>query len=61
MEEKKKIRNFSLNSKKMEYLLDDIIMPSLDANVTVKFQGFLEVMMKSDDSALTNMAKKLGM
>ena len=45
----------------MEYLLDNIIMPSLDANVTVKFQEFLEVMAESDDLALTDMAKKLGM
>ena len=61
LEQKKKIGTFPLNSDKMEYFLDNIIMPSLDANVTVKFQGFLEVMAKSDDSALTNMAKKLGM
>ena len=55
------IGTLPLNSQKMEYLLDNIIMPSLYANITVKFQGFLEVMGESDDSALTIMAKKLGM
>ena len=59
--EKEMIENIKLKHKKMEYLLDSVIIPSLANNVTEKFTGFTEVMEKSDDLILINMAKKLGM
>ena len=51
----------SLESNRMEYFLDHVILPSLDTDVSIKYKGFLEVMEKSDDAILTSMAKKLGM
>ena len=53
-------KTLPLRSKKIEYLLDGVITPSLANNVTVKFKGFLEVMEESGDSILINMANKLG-
>ena len=61
LREKQIIQTISLNSQKMMYLLDNIILPSLESNVIVKFNVFLEVLAKSDDLSLTNMAKKFGM
>ena len=61
MQEKKYIGTLGLETKKMEHLLDNIIIPSLNNKLPVKFEGFLEVMKKSEDSIFTNMAKKLGM
>ena len=61
LNEKKKIGTFPLEKQKMVCLLDDIILPSLNNNVIEKFEGLLEVMEKSDDSVLTDMAKRLGM
>ena len=51
----------SLESNRMEYFLDRVILPSLDTDVSIKYKGFLEVMEKSDDAILNSMAKKLGM
>ena len=58
--EKKIIESIKLMDKKMEYLLDSVIIPSLANNVTVKFKGFLEVMEENNDPILINMARKLG-
>ena len=60
-EEKEKIGTIQLNNKKMEYLLDSIIIPSLANNVTAKLKGFLEVMKESGDPVLIDMMKKFGM
>ena len=59
--ERQKIETLPTSNQKMEYLLDDIIMLSLQVNVTEKFEIFLEVMEESDDLLLTDMAKKLSM
>ena len=61
LREKKIIQSLSLKNQKIEYLLDNIIIPSLDNNVARKFKGFLEVMEKSNDFILTEMSKKFGM
>ena len=61
MEEKLKMDHFSLNIDKMQFLLDEIIVPSLQVGVIVKFQAFLNVMEQSHDPLLFNMAKKLSM
>ena len=49
-----------LERDKMQYLLDQIIIPSLQAGVIQKFKLFLEVMEKSDDVVTKTMAQKLG-
>lgn len=57
--EKQTIETLDLKNKKMEYLLDSVITPSLDNNVSIKFKRFLAVMEESGDSILIDMAKKL--
>ena len=59
--EKEIIETKSLQSERMAYLLDKIIVPSLDSKIGIKLKGFLEVMEKSDNVILNSMAKKLGM
>ena len=44
----------------MECFLDRVIIPSLKVNVSIKFEGFLEVLKESGDSMLVSMAIKLG-
>ena len=61
LQEKGIIQSLTLNRQKMEYLLDNIIIPSLNNSIVEKFKGFLEVMEKSNDLILTEMSKKLGM
>ena len=58
--EKEMIDTLHLKSKKMEYFLDSVIIPSLANKVAIKFEGFLEVMKKSGDQMLIDMAMKLG-
>ena len=60
-QEKIYIGNLGLETNKMEHLLDNIIIPSLNNKLPVKFEGFLKVMKKSEDAMFTEMAKKLGM
>ena len=43
----------------MEYLLDDIIIPSLEAKSDQKYIGLVQVMKRSDDSLLNDVASKL--
>ena len=59
--QKEEIEIILLQSKRMEYLLDNIISPSLNNKVGIKFKGFLEVMEQSEDVMFTSMAQKLGM
>ena len=63
LQEKQKIKTIprELEDERMEYLLDNIIIPSLKNNVTVKFKGFLKVLEDSDNPVLTTAAKNLGM
>ena len=58
--DKEMIETSRLRSDKMVYFLDSVIIRSLKNNVTVKFKGFLQVMVGSDDQLLINMAEKLG-
>ena len=44
----------------MMCLIADIIIPSLNLNVCMKFKGFLKAMEESDDSALKSTAERLG-
>ena len=59
--EKAVIETLPLEDKRMEYLLDKIIIPSLKVNVSVKYKRFLEVMERSGNVVFTSMAQKLGM
>ena len=58
--EKQQIQADPVERDRMEYFLDNIIIPSLEVNVDVKFRKFLEVMKESGDSTLISMAAKLG-
>ena len=49
-----------LQRDKMQYLLDEIIIPSLQAGVIQKFKLFLEVMEKSEDIVTRTVAQRLG-
>ena len=62
-QEKQKIKAISeeLEDARMEYLLDKIIIPSLNNNLTIKFKGFLKVLEDSDDPVLMTAARNLGM
>ena len=61
--EKKEIKAIprELEEDRMEYFLDNIIIPSLKSNNAFKFKGFLEVLKDSDNPVLTTAAKNLGM
>ena len=59
--EKTHIETLPLEDKRVEYLLDRIIIPSLKVGVAVKYKRFLEVMEKHENVVFTSMAKKLGM
>ena len=58
--QKEEIEVISLERKRMEYLLDKIITPSLNIQVSIKFKDLLEVMEQSDDVIFKHMAQKLG-
>ena len=59
--DKQMIETLPLNNQKMEHLLLNIIMPSLQNGITVKFKAFLEVMEESSNPSMIDMAKKLSM
>ena len=58
LNEKKEIQRREMESR-MEYLLDDIIIPSLEAKSGQKYIGLVRVMKRSDDSLLKDVASKL--
>ena len=45
----------------MEYLLDEIIIPSLEAKSIQKYNGLVRVMSRSDDSLLKDVASQLAL
>ena len=57
----RQIINDKCGEEKMEYLLADIIIPSLRVHYCGKYKGFLKAMEESGDSTLKSIAKKLGM
>ena len=59
--QKEMIEVIPLQSQRMEYLIDNIIIPTLTFNISIKFKSLLEVMEESGDEKLTSMAEKLGM
>lgn len=62
IEEKEIItKTIPLERHKMQYLLDHIIIPSLQEGKLEKYQDFLRVMEESDDIPTSAIARRLGM
>ena len=60
LKEKKEMQRKEMENR-MEYLLDDIISPSLEAKSGLKYIGIVQVMSRSDDSVLKAVASKLAL
>ena len=58
--DQKKSIDIQVGRKKMDYLLSEIIMPSLMAKFSKKYKLFLRVMEDNDDIDLQSAAKMLG-
>ena len=59
--EKDNIDLIPTEPEKMSYLLDTVIIPSLSSGISIKFEGFIEVMEESGDSELIDMINQFGM
>ena len=59
-DERKEIKS-KVGDEKMEYLIVDIIIPSLKRKFNKKYKAFLEVMEENEDTDLQDTAKMLGM
>ena len=59
-DERKEIKS-KVGDEKMEYLIVDIIIPSLRRKFNKKYKAFLEVMEENEDTDLQDTAKMLGM
>lgn len=55
------IRQKSLKSEKMMYLLNDVILPSVRVGDIEKFQNLLKVFAESEDTTVQAVGRKLGM
>lgn len=58
--EKQIIHTISIESDKMAHLLDNVIIPSLEAGTTKKLKYFLEVMEESDDPVVKSVGRRVG-
>ena len=58
-DERKEIKS-KVGDEKMEYLIVDIIIPSLKKEFNKKYKAILEVMEENEDTDLQDMAKMLG-
>ena len=58
-DERKEIKS-KVGDEKMEYLIVDIIIPSLKRKFNKKYKAFLEVMEENEDTDLQDTAKMLG-
>ena len=56
---KQKIEIQNLEDDRMERLLDKIIFPSLEAETRQKYISFINIMLRSDDSSLRDVASEL--
>ena len=59
--EKETIENLLLQSDRMKYFLEAILIPSLNDNTTEKLNGLLEVMEESGNTILIDLEKQLSM
>ena len=60
LREKQTIDVMRLNHDKMKHLIDNIILPRLEANTIKKFREFLEVMENNDDIMIKDIAQQIG-
>ena len=60
-DDKESIELIQLRSKKMQYILDKVIIPSLKIGSTTKFKSFLEAMEASEDPTIQDVGSRLGM
>jgi len=60
MEEKKTIQSKTLESDRMMCFLDDILIPSLQNNMTEKYSRFLQTLQDSSDTDIQSMAERIG-
>jgi len=58
-DEKEVIRLKQLKKEKVGYLFDDVIIPDLKINSSIKFDNLIEVMKGSDDRTAKHLATKL--
>ena len=58
--DERKMINARIGQEQMMCLIADIIIPSLNLNLYMKYKGFLETMEESDDGALKSTAERLG-
>ena len=60
LEQKQQIKAYNaVEAERMEYFLDNIIIPSLQCDDIRKFKGLFEIMKDSGDSTLTATAEKI--
>ena len=61
LEQKQQIKACNaVETERMEYFLDNILIPSLECKVITKFKGLLKIMKESGDFTLKVTAEKLG-
>ena len=60
LKDKQTIDAMKLNPEKMKHLIDNIILPRLEANIINKFKEFLEILERSDDIMIKDIAKQIG-
>ena len=60
LREKQQINSIPIDSDKMEYLLDEVIIPSLQAGRIEKFRLLLETMEQSDNQMVKSVGRRLG-
>ena len=58
LKEKKEMQRKETEDR-MEFLLDDVIIPSLEANSALKYIKLIRVMKRSDDILIKSVASKL--
>ena len=58
--EKKTIDNIEMKNKKIEFLLDEILIPSLSVGMIDKYTRFIKVLKESKDSLLNQTANIIG-
>ena len=58
--DQRKFIDIQVGRNKMDYLIVDIIVPSLKAKFSKKYKSFLKVMEENDDTDLQSAAEMLG-
>ena len=60
LRQKQQIIDIPIDSDRMEYLLNEVIIPSLQAGRIEKFRLLLEIMEQSDDQMVKSVGRRLG-